>query len=100
MSKIIQEIIGLINPVYFGTYLLIVCFISSIFFILDKLKAKRGKYRVAESKLHLLEGLGGVFFILPLMYLIRHKNRKPKYYVLTWFLFFIWSLVLTSPIYI
>lgn len=100
MSKLIQELINIVNPVYFGFYLLIVCFISSLVFILDKIKAKKGKYRIPESKLHLLEGLGGVLIVLPLIYLIRHKNRKPKYYIFTWFLFLVWILLVSTPFYI
>ena len=45
-------------------------------FARDKRLARQGRERIPERTLHLLEALGGCFAILPLMYLIHHKNRK------------------------
>jgi len=67
---------------YFLYYLLVINILSVIVFYLDKRKAINKKYRTAETKLHLLELIGGVFIILPMLYIIRHKNRKSSYFSL------------------
>ncbi len=75
-------------------YLIIIGFVSSIFFIGDKQKAKKKKYRFPEKTLHFMEFAGGIFAILPLMYIIRHKNRKAKYYIWSYIAFVSWILFL------
>ena len=71
-------------------YLLAVNLVASIFFISDKQRALHGRRRIPELVLHLLEALGGVFLVIPLMYIIRHKNRKISYFIITYLLFFAW----------
>lgn len=56
----------------------------------DKYAATHARRRVKESRLHLTEALGSVFAIVPMMYLIRHKNKKPRYYVPTYLILAGW----------
>ncbi len=83
---------------YFLYYLLVINILSVIVFYLDKRKAINKKYRTAETKLHLLELIGGVFIILPMLYIIRHKNRKSSYFSLTFLIIIIWMLLLVFVI--
>lgn len=75
-------------------YLIIINLISSFFFSIDKYKAKNNKYRISEFFLHFLELIGGIFSILPLMYIIRHKNRKSKYFLINYLILIIWISLL------
>lgn len=71
-------------------YIVAVNLAAAILFVSDKRKASRSKRRVPESRLHLFEFLGGAFLILPLIYLIRHKNRKASYFLYTWAALILW----------
>lgn len=51
---------------------------------LDKYKAGAGAWRIPEKTLHMLEMMGGWPGSLLAMRVIRHKNRKPGYYLITW----------------
>lgn len=51
---------------------------------LDKYKASTRAWRIPEKTLHTLELLGGWPGSLLAMRLIRHKNRKQGYYLVTW----------------
>ncbi len=73
-------------------YLAFISLVSAVVFCLDKYKAKHAKWRIPESSLHMLEGLGGVFVILVLMYNIRHKNAKSSYYIKTYLILFAWGV--------
>ncbi len=66
---------------------------AAIAFWLDKRKAIKNKRRVSEARLHFLELLGGVFTVLPLLYIIRHKNRKFRYYFYTYLIFAGWVVL-------
>ncbi len=81
-------------------YILIVSTLSAFIFASDKHKARKGRRRIPEKKLHFLEFIGGVFGILPVMYFIRHKNRKSTYYIYTWiaFIFWLFALYYISPV--
>lgn len=74
----------------FLIYLLIINLISAGLFIFDKISAKKNGKRVAEISLHLMELLGGVFAIIVLMYAVRHKNRKFKYFIFTYLILILW----------
>lgn len=71
-------------------YLIIINLVAAGFFIFDKKSAKRNGKRITEMTLHLLELLGGVFSILALIYVIKHKNRKFKYYIFTYLILLLW----------
>lgn len=71
-------------------YLIIINLISAGLFIFDKKSAERNGRRIPEVTLHLLELVGGVFATFVLMYLIRHKNRKFKYFVFTYLILILW----------
>ena len=63
-------------------------------FITDKRMASRKGKRVSESTLHFFEFLGGVFFTILLMPIIRHKNKKKKYWIVSVFILIGWILFL------
>jgi uncharacterized membrane protein YsdA (DUF1294 family) len=71
-------------------YFIAIGIIDAVVFTLDKYAAEQGKRRVPEAILHLLELFGGVFFIIPLMYILRHKCRKFSYYIVTYLIFLFW----------
>ena len=73
-------------------YLLIINLISILIFLLDKYFSKNNLRRISEFNLHFVEILGGVFGIIFMMYLIRHKNRKKSYFIITFLICFIWIL--------
>lgn len=72
------------------SYILVINTISACFFGYDKFAAIKSKTRIPERFLHFLELVGGVFSILILMYIIRHKNRKFKYASLSWLIVAAW----------
>jgi uncharacterized membrane protein YsdA (DUF1294 family) len=67
--------------------LLMVNFVSLVFFGLDKLWAMRGGMRVPESRLLLLAFLGPFGAYLGML-LFRHKTRKPRFLLVPLFLLF------------
>lgn len=79
---------------YFWIYLALINLISALFFIYDKILASCKRERIREKLLHTFEALGGVYANLILMYLIRHKNKKIKYYKWTWLIFVLWFFLL------
>jgi uncharacterized membrane protein YsdA (DUF1294 family) len=74
----------------FLIYLIIINFASGIIFLYDKHAAIKNRRRIPELTLHILEMLGGVFMNLVLMYWIHHKNRKFRYYGVTWVVMIAW----------
>ena len=79
---------------YIFLYLIIINIISGIIFYTDKQKAKKRKNRISEKNLHILEFFGGAFSIFFLMYIIRHKNKKIKYWIFTYLSILIWTIFL------
>ncbi len=75
-------------------YLLIIGVIGIIFLRIDKYKATHEKWRIKERTLHILEFLGGVFLMLPAMYIIRHKNKKAAFYFITYVALAVWLVAL------
>ena len=78
--------------VKFLIYLVCSNFISGILFTYDKKAAIKNKKRIPEITLHIVELIGGVFINVLLMYILRHKNRKFSYWILTWLIFIGWLL--------
>lgn len=54
-----------------------------VVFWLDKRRAVRGDRRIPERTLHALELLGGWAGAIAAMMLVRHKNRKASYWIVT-----------------
>lgn len=62
-------------------HLCIISLISIFVTVSDKIKAKRGKWRIPEAVLMLLSVLGGSFAMYLTMQLIRHKTKHKKFMV-------------------
>ena len=62
-------------------YLLIINAVSFLLMLADKLRAKKHRWRIPEATLLLSAALGGSIGCLLGMYAIRHKTRKPKFYI-------------------
>ena len=75
---------------YFG----IINLLSGLIFAFDKQAAIKGRRRIPERTLHLLEALGGVIANLLLMYSLRHKNRKFSYWIWTWVVLIGWVVMI------
>ena len=58
--------------------------ITFMAFGLDKRAAVRGRSRVPESTLHVMELVGGFPGALLGMHVFRHKRRKMRYFLMTW----------------
>ena len=78
----------------FIIYLAIINISSGILFSYDKRAAIKNHCRISESTLHMLEIVGGVFANVVLMYSIHHKNRKFRYYGVTWVVMIGWIVTL------
>lgn len=63
----------------FYIYLLLINLITFFAFGIDKSKAKKGKWRIPESRLLLLSLLGGTMGGLIGMLTFRHKTHKMKF---------------------
>lgn len=62
-------------------YLIIINAASLLLMLADKLKAKRGLWRIPEATLMGIAALGGSVGALAGMYLFRHKTRHIKFTV-------------------
>lgn len=62
-------------------YLLIINAVSFLLMLADKQRAKKHRWRIPEATLMLSAALGGSIGCLLGMYTIRHKTRKPKFYL-------------------
>ena len=63
------------------TYLLIISAIGIFLMAKDKISAIKSKYRTPEITLIAVASLGGAVVMWPLMYIIKHKIRKPLFYI-------------------
>ena len=63
----------------FAVYLAGISIISAIVAIADKIKAKKGGWRIPESRLILLAACGGSAAMYLAMRLIRHKTKHIKF---------------------
>ena len=62
-------------------YLLIINAISFLLMLTDKRKAKKNRWRIPEAVLLSVSALGGSIGGLIGMYTVRHKTRKPLFYI-------------------
>jgi len=84
------------NETIFLIYLIAINALSGILFLQDKRAAIKNRRRTPELTLRVLEMMGGVFANLLLMYSIHHKNRKFRYYGVTWVVMMGWvTLIMT-----
>ena len=84
---------------YFLIYLLIMNFITAFLFLIDKIKAKKGAFRISEKTLIMFCLFGGAFGGLFSMVVFNHKTKKPKFFI-TIPLFLIIYIILTIYIFI
>ena len=70
-----KKYIGIILLIY-----LIFNIISFALFAVDKRKAVRNKWRIPEATL-ILSSVFGIFGGFCGMYIIRHKTKKPKFFI-------------------
>lgn len=70
-----KEYIGILLLIY-----LIFNVISFALFAIDKRKAVRNKWRIPEATL-ILSSVFGIFGGFCGMYIIRHKTKKPKFFI-------------------
>lgn len=62
-------------------YLVIINLIAFLSMLIDKKKAKWGKWRIPENTLFLYAILGGTIGSIAGMYTFRHKTKKTKFYI-------------------
>lgn len=74
-------------------YLIVINLLSGILFAYDKRAAINNRRRIPEKILHQLEMIGGVFANFLLMYVLRHKNKKVSYWVVTWIVLVAWIVI-------
>jgi len=73
----------MINIKYIMFYLLIINLISFALFYIDKRRARRDKWRIKESTLHITGFIGGAIGSIAAMILFHHKTKKPKFIIIT-----------------
>lgn len=66
---------------YFWIYLILINAVSFLLMLIDKVKARKNKWRIRESTLMLTAALGGSVGGLLGMYTFRHKTKHPKFTV-------------------
>lgn len=62
-------------------YFIAISLISVIVCVADKARAKKGKWRIKESRLFLLSALGGSVAMYITMRLIRHKTLHKRFMI-------------------
>jgi len=65
----------------FAVYRIAISLISFIIVGIDKLKSKKGDWRVREATLIILAFLGGAIGVLIGMVFFNHKTKKQKFYI-------------------
>lgn len=63
----------------FFIYLLVINALGYLLMLIDKQKARRGKWRIPEATLMGVAAVGGSVGSLLGMYTFRHKTRHPKF---------------------
>lgn len=62
-------------------YFIVINITSAIVTVLDKFKAKHGKWRIPEKTLFILSAVGGAVGMYITMHLIHHKTKKLRFMV-------------------
>ena len=60
-------------------WIAVVSLVSVIITVADKIKARRGAYRISEAALMIFSALGGSVAMLVTMLIIRHKTKHIKF---------------------
>ena len=68
---------------YIVFYLLVTNVTSFVLFFSDKQKAKKDKWRIKESTLHIAGFMGGIIGSIAAMILFHHKTKKPMFVAIT-----------------
>lgn len=66
---------------YFIIYLIIINLLAFLAMLIDKKKAKYGKWRIKEHTLFVLALLGGSIGAIVGMYTFRHKTKKARFFI-------------------
>ena len=66
---------------YLFYYLILINAVGFVIMLTDKIKAKRGAWRIPEATLLTVAAIGGSLGTLLGMYLFRHKTKHPKFTV-------------------
>ena len=78
-----------ILPVVLLVYIIVISVISFILPIVDKQKAKKGKWRIKERTLFLFSALGGSLAMYLSMVFFRHKTKHKSFMIGIPVIFFI-----------
>ncbi len=70
-------------------YYLVLNLLTFCVYGIDKSAAKRGKWRIQESTLHVLSLLGGWFGAMLGQSMFRHKTRKFRFQLVFWVTFLV-----------
>ncbi len=65
----------------FAIYLVVINVVGFLIMGIDKLKAKKGMWRIPENTLFLFAFLGGGIGTIAGMYTFRHKTKKMKFVI-------------------
>lgn len=79
---------------YSIVYLIIINVIAFFAYGIDKIKAKKGRWRTPESVLLLLAFMGGAAGALAGMLLFRHKTQHKKFTILVPMMLVVWCVVI------
>lgn len=74
----LQDIFSVRNIII---YLVVINLIAFLSMLIDKKKAKWGRWRIPENTLFLYAILGGTIGSIIGMYTFRHKTKKTKFYI-------------------
>lgn len=66
---------------YLFYYLILINAVGFVIMLADKIKAKRGAWRIPEATLLTVAAIGGSLGTLLGMHLFRHKTKHPKFTV-------------------
>lgn len=66
---------------YLFYYLILINAVGFVIMLADKIKAKRGAWRIPEATLLTVAAIGGSLGTFLGMYLFRHKTKHPKFTV-------------------
>lgn len=75
-------------------YIILINIITFITYKIDKIKAKKNKYRISESTLIILAYIGGALGAILAMNLFHHKTKKTKFKILIPLALIMWIYII------